>query len=158
MTTRPAAKFAGTAGAAPRPAPQAPKPPVVELDPNQFLVRLAISGEVFKIYDLHMLKEWILGRKVTREDAISKEGNVWKPLGSVAELQPIFRELDQEIKRESSRPKPAPTIQGMGEQDWHQPDLALSTTAPMSQPRRLPDLLHPVLRFVLRRRRRPDGE
>ncbi len=122
------------AGAAPRPAPQAPKPPVVELDPNQFLVRLAISGEVFKIYDLHMLKEWILGRKVTREDAISKEGNVWKPLGSVAELQPIFRELDQEIKRESSRPKPAPTIQGMGEQDWHQPDLALSTTAPMSQP------------------------
>jgi predicted Zn finger-like uncharacterized protein len=129
----------------PVPVPR-PPPPEPEPDPNQFLVRLALNGEVFKIYDLHMLKDWILGRKLTREDAISKEGNVWKPLGTVPELAPIFRELEDQLRRESSRPKPAPQP-AMGadapptvrQQDWQAPGmgdvpLALTTTAPMSPP------------------------
>jgi len=96
----------------PRAAAPAPAPPPVE-QPSAFLVRLALSGEVFQVYDPSMLKDWILERKITREDQISKDGASWKPLGGVVELQLLFRQAEtprQEIP------------------------LALTTTAPLQQP------------------------
>jgi predicted Zn finger-like uncharacterized protein len=98
---------------APLPAPRERIPtPVPPVEPNQFLIRLALSGEIFKIYDLSMIKDWIMERKITREDQISKDGEVWKPLGGVPELQPLFRQAEQ--GRSDVILPPAPAITGEG--------------------------------------------
>jgi predicted Zn finger-like uncharacterized protein len=103
------------------------------IDPNQWLVKLQLTGEVFKIYDLKMLKEWILERKLTREDLISKEGNVWKPLGGVPELGAIFRQAESQ---RISQPMPTPQPEEV--------PLSLATTAPMDRDEKSsPDTMGP---------------
>jgi predicted Zn finger-like uncharacterized protein len=125
------------------PAPQA-APPV---EPNQFLIRLAMSGEVFKIFELGMLKDWILERKITREDQISRDGITWKPLGGVPELQVLFRQAEmprQEVPLALSTTAPQSSLDGpsmMGPED----DVAHANTSPRPRVTPPPMAIPPVV-------------
>ena len=75
----------GTLPMAPMPSPPPPR--------GQYVVRTALTGEVFRLDDLSQLKQWILDRKLTREDFISTDGASFIKLGSVPEVQPIFAQV-----------------------------------------------------------------
>ena len=52
------------------------------------------SGEVYQFEQLTTLQQWIVERRVTREDEISRGGTAWKRLGSIPELETFFRVVD----------------------------------------------------------------
>lgn len=51
-------------------------------------------GEIREFRDLSTLQQWIVARKVSREDEISKTGETWKKLGSIVELAGVFSAVD----------------------------------------------------------------
>jgi predicted Zn finger-like uncharacterized protein len=53
------------------------------------------DGQMLSFKELTTLQKWIVERKVSREDEISKSGESWKKLGSIAELASFFRVVDQ---------------------------------------------------------------
>ena len=53
------------------------------------------EGQVHRFRDLTSLQKWIIERKVTREDRISKTGQAWRRLGEIVELQPFFDVVDE---------------------------------------------------------------
>lgn len=58
--------------------------------PRHWMIRNR-HGEIREFRDLSTLQQWIVERKVARDDEISKTGESWKPLGTIAELQSFFR-------------------------------------------------------------------
>jgi predicted Zn finger-like uncharacterized protein len=100
----------GTDPGAARPA--RPSPASAQPAAPPVLVRLALTGEVYKAADVATVGEWARQRKVMRDDQLSRDGTQWRPLSSVPELAPIFVEL---------------------EAAQEEVPLALSTTAPMSR-------------------------
>ncbi len=74
------------------------------------------NGTVFRFRELTTLQRWIVERKVTREDAISRTGQKWELLGNIAELAVFFEAVDvapqphlvQPIAGTSASPAPAP--------------------------------------------------
>lgn len=92
--TRPAA----TRSTAEAPAlPRAPTPARNRV----WMIRKARSAELLEFKDLSTLQKWILERKVSRDDEISKTGDSWKPLGSIVELSSFFLVVEGD-------PRPAP--------------------------------------------------
>jgi len=91
--------------ATPRPpaaAPSAPMPP----SPSQpvatsWAVRLASTGEIFRFREMTTLQQWIVERKVTRDDEISRDERTWKPLGGIPDLEPFFRTVAQAMALEA---------------------------------------------------------
>jgi predicted Zn finger-like uncharacterized protein len=112
---------------APAPAPSAAPPTA---DEPKWMVRIKQNGQVYSFREMTTLQQWIVERKVTRKDEISRDGAMWKTLGGVPELEPFFQIVDQ-----ASAPKapPAPSAGGgPGPGD----DLAFTTTERMrSTPR-----------------------
>jgi predicted Zn finger-like uncharacterized protein len=53
------------------------------------------DGTILSFKELTTLQKWIVERKVAREDEISKSGETWKRLGSIAELASFFQVVDQ---------------------------------------------------------------
>jgi tetratricopeptide (TPR) repeat protein len=53
------------------------------------------SGSVFKFKELTTLQRWIVERRVTRDDEISKTGETWKRLGDILELASFFQVAEQ---------------------------------------------------------------
>ncbi len=53
------------------------------------------DGTILSFKELTTLQKWIVERKVAREDEISKSGETWKRLGSIAELASFFHVVDQ---------------------------------------------------------------
>ncbi|MDF1564839.1 MAG: zinc-ribbon domain-containing protein, partial [Deltaproteobacteria bacterium] len=53
------------------------------------------SGDVYTFKDLTTLQKWIVERKVSRDDEISRSGETWKRLGNIAELATFFQVVDQ---------------------------------------------------------------
>ena len=53
------------------------------------------NGNIFTFKELTTLQKWIVERKVTRDDEISKSGETWKRLGNIAELASFFQAVDQ---------------------------------------------------------------
>lgn len=51
-------------------------------------------GEIREFRDLSTLQQWIVARKVSRDDEISKTGETWKKLGSIVELAGVFAAVD----------------------------------------------------------------
>ena len=51
-------------------------------------------GEIREFRDLSTLQQWIVARKVARDDEISKTGETWKKLGSIVELAGVFSAVD----------------------------------------------------------------
>jgi predicted Zn finger-like uncharacterized protein len=87
------------------------------------------DGRLHRFRNLTSLQKWIIERKVTREDKISRTGQAWRRLGEIVELSPFFDVVDEadraragqagsdELKAEaqrarnlgsSSRPTPVP--------------------------------------------------
>ncbi len=68
-----------------------PSPP-----PAEWLLETASGdGQVHRFRDLTALQKWIIERKVTREDRVSKTGQAWRRLGEIVELQPFFDVVDE---------------------------------------------------------------
>ncbi|MFH1810763.1 MAG: tetratricopeptide repeat protein [Pseudomonadota bacterium] len=57
------------------------------------------SGNVFTFKELTTLQRWIVERKVTRGDEISRTGKTWKRLGDIAELASFFQVVDDATGR-----------------------------------------------------------
>jgi predicted Zn finger-like uncharacterized protein len=53
------------------------------------------DGNILSFKELTTLQKWIVERKVSREDEISKSGETWKRLGSIAELASFFQVVDE---------------------------------------------------------------
>jgi predicted Zn finger-like uncharacterized protein len=81
----------GASSASPEPA----KPAASTPDEERWMVRLAASGEVLRFRELTTLQQWIVERRVTREDEISRSGESWKCLGGITELSAFFVVVDQ---------------------------------------------------------------
>lgn len=64
-----------------------------EDEESQWQVRQA-AGNVFKFKELTTLQRWIVERKVSREDEISKTGKSWQRLGDISELATFFQLVD----------------------------------------------------------------
>ena len=60
-----------------------------------WLLRSTLTGEVQRFRELTTLQQWIVERKVTRDDEISRGGESWKPLGGIAELASFFHVVEQ---------------------------------------------------------------
>jgi predicted Zn finger-like uncharacterized protein len=60
-----------------------------------WMLRSASSGEVVRFRELTTLQQWIVERKVTRLDQISRGGESWKELGGIAELASFFHVVEQ---------------------------------------------------------------
>ncbi len=101
------------AEAVPSPQPEA-KPP----NNKPWMIRAA-SGDVFTFKELTTLQQWIVERKVGREDQISRSGETWKRLGDIAELSSFFQVVDAATAAQSAaaqnslsplpQPSPAPS-------------------------------------------------
>ncbi len=75
--------------------------------PRAWAIRKERTGELMEFKDLSTLQKWILERKVTRDDEISKTGESWKPLGSIVELSSFFLVVEGQLGR-SDAPAPEP--------------------------------------------------
>jgi predicted Zn finger-like uncharacterized protein len=75
--------------------PRAGTPP----RPKGWMIRKERSGDILEFKDLSTLQKWILERKVSRDDEISKTGESWKPLGSIVELSSFFLVVEGETLR-----------------------------------------------------------
>ncbi len=106
--------------------PMAPASPPVGApgDERVWMVRLAASGEVKRFRELTTLQQWIVEKRVTRDDEISRSGETWKRLGGIAELASFFHVVEQAEQRAY-----APTMALSADEN-----PALSTTAPMTAP------------------------
>jgi predicted Zn finger-like uncharacterized protein len=67
------------------------------------------DGTVLSFKELTTLQKWIVERKVSRDDEISKSGETWKRLGGIAELASFFQVVDAATT--GSMPAPAATPQ-----------------------------------------------
>src|SRR3954470_11033188 len=53
------------------------------------------GGPAHRFRNLTSLQKWIIERKVTREDRISRTGHAWRRLGEIVELAPFFDVVDE---------------------------------------------------------------
>lgn len=61
---------------------------------SEWMVRQP-SGNTYRLRELTTLQRWIVERKVTRDDEISRTGDKWERLGNIAELATFFQLVDQ---------------------------------------------------------------
>ncbi|HEX6837081.1 MAG TPA: tetratricopeptide repeat protein [Polyangia bacterium] len=69
--------------------------PAQDPEPNGWMIRLSSSHEIFRFRELTTLQQWIVERKVSRDDEISRTGEQWKRLGGIAELASFFHIVEQ---------------------------------------------------------------
>src|SRR3954467_8261948 len=58
--------------------------------PAEWLLETA-DGSAHRFRSLTSLQKWIVERKVTREDRISRTGHAWRRLGEIVALGPFFQ-------------------------------------------------------------------
>jgi predicted Zn finger-like uncharacterized protein len=61
---------------------------------GEWMIRQS-GGQVFKFKELTTLQRWIVERRVTRDDEISRTGETWKRLGDILELASFFQVAEQ---------------------------------------------------------------
>ncbi len=64
-------------------------------DERVWLVRTAATREVRRFRELQTLQQWIVERRVSRDDEISRTGESWKRLGAIAELASFFHAVEE---------------------------------------------------------------
>jgi predicted Zn finger-like uncharacterized protein len=96
----PIADLAPQAGA---PETRAPEP----AERSQWRLRQA-GGAVFPFRELSTLQRWIVERKASREDEVAAagEGESWRRLGEIPELQSFFALLEKARRRPEQNPEP----------------------------------------------------
>jgi predicted Zn finger-like uncharacterized protein len=67
---------------------------------------LTTVGQTLDVGDLTLLHKWIIERRVTRADKISRDGQSWQTLGSMSELLPFFDIVDS-AERARGLPQPS---------------------------------------------------
>lgn len=89
------------------------------------------DGQVHRFRNLTSLQKWIIERKVTRNDKISRTGHAWRRLGEIVELGPFFDVVDEAdrakatsarslvveaeaARRAATRPSPAAPMPAQG--------------------------------------------
>ena len=88
-----------TAGSSPHSGPGralssgAPKAPP---GAGAWLLRKRGSSDVLRCPDLATLRTWMLERRVSRDDEISRGGKVYRRLGSIVEFESLFHSVDVE--------------------------------------------------------------
>lgn len=60
-------------------------------------LRLRRTQEVLRFHDLSLLRQWIIDKRVTRDDDVSRGGQSWRRLGSIVELEAFFYESEQAV-------------------------------------------------------------
>ncbi|MEW5851694.1 MAG: zinc-ribbon domain-containing protein [Myxococcota bacterium] len=80
------------------------------------------NGNIFTFKELTTLQKWIVERKVTRDDEISKSGETWKRLGNIAELASFFQAVDTPAVVPTVAAPPAPATPA--------PPMAMPPTVP----------------------------
>ena len=117
----------------PAPVPQPAAPPPEE--PTGWMIRLAGNGEVFRFRELTTLQQWIVERKVSRDDEISRSGEQWKRLGGIAELASFFHVVEQAaaVARADGPRAAAEAANAAYQRRADADDPALVTTAPMAR-------------------------
>jgi predicted Zn finger-like uncharacterized protein len=78
----------------PRQIPVVPPEPEDSPLPAEWLLE-TVDGPVHRFRSLTSLQKWIVERKVTREDRISRTGHAWRRLGEIVELVPFFELVDE---------------------------------------------------------------
>ncbi len=77
------------------------RPPIsapAELSPAPTMAEWLLEtgdGKLHRFRNLTSLQKWIIERKVTREDKISRTGHAWRRLGEIVELGPFFDVVDE---------------------------------------------------------------
>ena len=99
--------------------PAAPDVPPAGEPPTKrpWMIR-ASDGETYNFHELTTLQQWIVERKVTRDDQISRSGETWKSLGDISELSSFFQVVDAASAAELS-PAVAPVSQPIPSQPVH---------------------------------------
>lgn len=103
-----------------------------------WMIRMANGGEIFRFRELTTLQQWIVERKVTRDDEISRSGDQWKRLGGIAELASFFHVVEQAAAvARADGPRAAAEAANAAYQrrDGGDDDPALVTTTPMTRDR-----------------------
>jgi predicted Zn finger-like uncharacterized protein len=62
--------------------------------PAEWLLETS-EGPAHRFRNLTSLQKWIIERKVTRDDRISRTGHAWRRLGEIVELAPFFDVVDE---------------------------------------------------------------
>lgn len=113
------------------PTPTPTKTPAVDVG---WMVRVRSNGETYKFKELTTLQQWIVERKVTRDDEISRTGEQWKRLGGIAELASFFHVVEQAAAvARADGPRAAAEAASAAYQRRSEEDPALVTTAPMTR-------------------------
>ena len=98
-------------------------------------------GRDLRFRELTTLQQWIVERKVTRDDEISRSGDQWKRLGGIAELASFFHIVEQAAAvARADGPRAAAEAANAAyarrqPRDGDDNDPALVTTAPMARER-----------------------
>jgi len=89
--------------------PAAPDVPAAGEPPTKrpWMIRTS-DGETYNFHELTTLQQWIVERKVTRDDQISRSGETWKSLGDISELSSFFQVVDAASAAEQAPAAPAP--------------------------------------------------
>src|SRR5262249_12529947 len=100
-----------------------------------WMIRMSGSGEIFRFRELTTLQQWIVERKVSRDDEISRSGDQWKRLGGIAELASFFHVVEQAaaVARADGPRAAAAAANAAYSRKRDDDDPALVTTAPMSR-------------------------
>ncbi len=69
---------------------------------------LTALGQTHDLRDLTQLHKWIIERRVTRDDKISRDGRAWQTLGSMSELVPFFDIVDSAERARALEALPDP--------------------------------------------------
>jgi len=94
------------------PPPQAPaQAPAGAAATAPWMIR-TLQGEIYNFNELTTLQQWIVERKVSRDDQISRSGDTWKRLGEISELTAFFQVVDaaltaEQMQRNSGAPQAA---------------------------------------------------
>lgn len=100
---------------------------------SEWMIRRG-TGETVRFRELTTLQRWIVERKVTRTDEISKTGKKWEKLGNIPELAIFFQVVEstppQQVGPDTPPPPPVPTDVGRPSQ----PVLAAQAAAAEALP------------------------
>jgi len=105
-------------------------------EPGSWMIRLSSSHEIFRFRELTTLQQWIVERKVSREDEISRTGDQWKRLGGIAELASFFHIVEQAAavaRADGPRAAAEAANAAYARKRQDDDDPALVTTAPMTR-------------------------
>ncbi|MBI5496744.1 MAG: zinc-ribbon domain-containing protein [Deltaproteobacteria bacterium] len=84
-----------------------PSPAAAKKAGAAWMVR-QVNGNILTFKELTTLQKWIVERKVSREDEISKSGETWKRLGTIAELASFFQVVDTAAQAHQAPPSSGP--------------------------------------------------